>query len=236
MVARCRTVLVLGTPTRKSSTMNPTSRDINVWSGSYALSRDDPFLDRARRVGQKYVDEKARGRLSSEVGFHEQMAELREAAPPDGHVLLDEMEHRWAYPHAPPSLYVLTMKVSVAANAVLLAGDEKLGRYCESIKVGEAARSLAPRLLVYPGPYGLGGARIAPGSLVLRGVIYGSGRAMLIERDLQRHTKSICELLRVEADGGRRWRVGSESYRDGENLVEEILKFARAHLEQGSHI
>jgi hypothetical protein len=214
----------------------PYSQEVTIWSGGYPLARDDPFFDRARFVGQKYVDEKARGRLKSEVEFRAEMVGLREAAHTDGAVLLDELEHRWSRPDAPPSLYVLTMKVSVAANELLVAGGKKLGRRCKSIKVGQARRSLAPRLWVYAGPYGLRGAKVVPGSLVLRAVVYGGGRsALLAERELQRHSRSTCLPLWVEDDQDGRWRVTSESYLDGENLVEGILDFARADLEQNGH-
>lgn len=153
----------------------PHAQDVTVWGGSYRFVREDPFFARAVWVGQKYVDEKARGRLRSEGGFLEQMAALREAAPPNGGVLLDEMEHRWSHPEAPPTLYVLTMEVSVLGNAVLVADGKRLGQRARSIKVGEAGRSLAPRLWVYAGPRGVRRAEITPGSLALRAVVYGSG-------------------------------------------------------------
>lgn len=209
----------------------PCAQDTTAWSGSYRIVRDDPFFARAVRVGQKYVDEKARGRLRSLDGFLEEMAALRETAPADGAVLLDEMEYRWSHPEAPPTLYVLTMEVSVKGNAVLIAGDKKLGQRAQSIKVGKAGRSLAPRLWVYAGPRGVRGADITRGSLVLRAVVYGDGPSMLFERDIQRYTKTIGVRLEVESERGARWRVTSESYW-GTDLVEDILEFARAHLEQ----
>lgn len=56
---------------------------------------------------------------------------------------------------------------------------------------------------------------------------------MLSERDVQRYTKTIGVSLEVESDRGVRWRVTSESYcGGGTDLVEDILEFARAHLEQ----
>lgn len=104
------------------------------------------------------------------------------------------------------------MEVSVKGNAVLIAGDKKLGQQAQSIKVGKAGRSLAPRLRVYAGPRGVRGADITRGSLVLRAVVYGDGPSMLFERDIQRYTKTIGVRLEVESERGARWRVTSESY------------------------
>jgi hypothetical protein len=209
----------------------PCAQDTTAWGGSYRIVRDDPFFARAVRVGQKYVDEKARGRLRSSDGFLEEMAALRATAPADGAVLLDEMEHRWSHPEAPPALYVLTMEVFVTGEAFLIAGDKKLGQRAQSTKVGEASRSLAPRLSVYAGRRGLRGAEITPGSLVLRAVVYGDGPSMLFERHILRYTKTIGVRLDVESDQRPRWGVTAESYW-GTDVVEGILEFARAHLEQ----
>jgi hypothetical protein len=210
----------------------PYTQDVTIWGGSYRFVREDPFFARLVWVGQKYVDEKARGRLRSESGFLDEMAALRKAAPPNGAVLLDEMEHRWSHPEAPPTLYVLTMEVCPLGSAVLIADGRKLGQRAQSIKVGKATRSLAPRLSIYTGPRGLLRGKVTPGSLVLRAAVYGRGPSMLFERDIQRYTSSICVRLEVDDDRGERRRVTSESYCDGKNVVEGILEFARTHLEQ----
>jgi hypothetical protein len=206
----------------------PDSRDVTVWEGSYPLARDDPFFDKARRAGQKYVDEKVRGRLNLADGYLEAMAELRESAPPEGAVLVDELEHRWSNPDALATLYVLSMEVCVRDDEVLIVGDQKLGQRAPSIKVGEAARSLAPRLWVYAGPRGLDEAVITHGSLVLRAVVYGSGRAMLSERTIQQYARSSGARLQVVGtDGVVRWKRRENYW--GANLVEDILALVEPH-------
>jgi hypothetical protein len=206
---------------------------VTVWRGRYRISGDDPFFAQAVHVGRKYVDKKDRGESVSEVGFREEMVALRQAAPRAGSVLLDELEHRWSRPGAPPSLYVLTMEVSPLGDGVLVAGDKRLGRRAQSIKVGKAARSLAPRLSVYTGARPLLRGKITPGSLVLRAAVFGSGASMMSEREIHRHTRSTCTRLEVD-DRGERLRVTAESYCDGKNLVEGILEFVRARIERAA--
>jgi hypothetical protein len=40
-------------------------RETTVWLGTCRLVRGDPFFATAVQLGQKYVDEKARGKLES---------------------------------------------------------------------------------------------------------------------------------------------------------------------------
>jgi hypothetical protein len=146
---------------------------------------------------------------------------------PDGQVFLDELEHRWDNPDAPPTLYVLTCKVGVHHRSVLVAGDTKLGQEALSTKIGETRRSLAPRIRGYHDG-GFRGVSILSGSLVLRVVIYGVGSSMVCERELRRFAKENGTPVEWIDNGDVRRRVSSESF-DGDGMIEAICTYARAH-------
>lgn len=198
---------------------------VRVWCGNYRFARHDPFFKRAVKAGQTYVDENARGKLVSAEGFRAEMGELRKMAPAEGHVLLDELEHRWAHPQAPPSLYVVTCEVCVHHRFALVAGAKKLGQEALSTKVGQASRSLAPRLSAYEDKE-IGGVSITRGSLALRVAIYGHGPTMVREGELKQFARKNGVLLERVDQGGARRPVTTESYA-GVAMIEGICAFAR---------
>jgi hypothetical protein len=154
------------------------------------------------------------------------MDALRKMAPADAHVLLDELEHRWEYPKAPAALYGITFEVCVHQSFMLFAGAEAFGQEASTTKVGQARRSLAPRLAVYEESE-IRGVSITPGSLVLRVVLYGHSSSMVTEGELQNVAKTEGALLeRVHNKSGARRPVTSENYA-GDAIVEAIGAFAR---------
>ncbi len=195
---------------------------LTAWCGNLPLASDDPSFDGAVDLGRKYVDVRARGKPVSAAEYLERIVELRAQTPHDSHVLLDELEHRWAHPDAPPSLYVLTFGLSVK-DGYFVAGGENLGMHVISTKVGRAKRSLVGRLALYA-EGGIGrGMTIPPGSLTLRVAVFGHGTSMLTESDLKREaTLHVRALGRIGGDG----RVTSESY-EGVAAVEPLSRFVQ---------
>jgi hypothetical protein len=200
-------------------------QSVRVWCGNYRFARHDPVFKRAVKVGQTFVDENARGKPVSAEGFRAEMGELRKLAPADGHVLLEELEHRWAYPQAPPSLYVVTSEVGVPHRFALVAGAEELGQEAHSTKVGRARRSLAPRVGQYD-VRGFAGVSITKDSVALRVVIYGHGLSMVSEGELKQVARKNGTLLERVDEGGARRPVTTESYA-GVAMIEAICAFAR---------
>jgi len=77
--------------------------DLTVWEGDYAFGRDDVFFPRAVLLARKYSDREPEKR-PTDAAFREALDALRQTAPPGGHVLLDQIEHRWLHPDCPPAL------------------------------------------------------------------------------------------------------------------------------------
>lgn len=200
---------------------------VRVWCGTYRFAHD-PFFTRAVKAGQIYVDANARGKQVSAERFRAEMNELRKIAPADGQVLLDELEHRWAYPQAPPALYVVTCDVCVPQRFALVAGDEELGQEALSTKVGQASRSLAPRISRYC-KEGIAGVSIPKGSLALRVVVYGHGPSMVREGELKQVAKKNGVRLERVDEGGERLPVTTETFA-GDAMVDVISAFARERV------
>jgi hypothetical protein len=93
---------------------------ITVWCGSHRFGSDDSFFRSVITVARKYADKEPNER-PSEVRFYEALEGLRDVAPADGHVLLDQVEHRWRHPHCPPSLYVLALTLCAPDGGGLVA-------------------------------------------------------------------------------------------------------------------
>lgn len=186
---------------------------VAVWCGDYPLRRDDAFFVNAVRTG-RLADEKARGKNVSVDRFDAAIEALRIEAPREGRVLVDEIEHRWRYPDAPPTLYVLTCEMAAEDGSILASKSSDLGPTAASTKVGQAKRSLAPRLSPYVRQGIINRVSIAEDSLALRIVIYGDGPAMVLEPELLEEAAKQGKPLRlVDQHGGRR-RVGRESFVD----------------------
>jgi hypothetical protein len=199
---------------------------LTVWSGAYRFAMEDPFFRRASWVGQRYVDRKGKDAVVSESSFRSEMDELRETAPHDAEVLLEDLEHRWLTPQAPPTLYVLDCALVTESSCVFQADGRRLGRRVTCTKVGEALRSLAGRLTEYDRRRILGQASITPQSLVLRAVIFGYGDLMLSETEVQRVARANGSPLMRFDKSGRRLPGSSETYVGGA-IVEAICAFAR---------
>ncbi len=197
---------------------------IRVWCGNYRFASEDPFFSKAVKTGRACVDEKARGKPVSAKRFRAEMDVLRKMAPADGHVLLDDLEHRWDDPDAPPALYVVTCEVCVHQSFTLFAGAEALGQAALTSKVGQASRSLAPRIVVYQEAE-IRGVSITPGSLALRVAIYGHGPSMVSEGELKQVAKKNGMLLERVHESGARRPVTTESYA-GDAIIEAIYAYA----------
>jgi hypothetical protein len=97
---------------------------VEVWCGNYPLRRDDGFFVNAVRTG-RLADEKARGRDTPADRFAAEIGALREEAPPEGRVLVEEIEHRWRFPDALPTLYVLTCEMTAKDGSILVLGSKR---------------------------------------------------------------------------------------------------------------
>jgi hypothetical protein len=151
---------------------------------------------------------------------------LRGVAPVDGHVLLDQLDHRWRHPDCPASLYVLALRLRAPDRGALVAENGQLVQELLCTKVGQAKRTLAARIAAYKSQL-LGGVRISAGSQSLRVVIYGDSSAMLLEREIQQVARSRGSRAQVvnEGDVGN---VGDETYA-GVEIIDAICAFAREH-------
>ncbi len=195
---------------------------MTVWRGRLPITRRDPFFRGALDIGRSYVDGHARGKPVDAAAYLEEINALRATAPTGSEALLDELEHRWSYPDAPPGLYVLTFDLSVD-EGFFVAGEENLGRRVSSTKVGRAKRSLVGRLALYD-EKGIGrGMTIPDGSLTLRVAIFGHGPAMITESELTKEASLHARPLRRTGGDGR---VTSESY-EGSAAVEPLGRFAQ---------
>jgi hypothetical protein len=154
------------------------SSHVRAWHGRLPLRRE-PFFDRLVHVGRKYPDSRGRGRQSPVSEFTNEIVGLREAAPSGAQVLIDELVHRWVFPTAPPSLYVL----ECSASFVTPNNGESADPF-EMTKIGQAARSLAPRFTGYT-DVGMTDLFVVPESISLRVLIYGHGSAMPIESEMK---------------------------------------------------
>jgi hypothetical protein len=198
---------------------------VNVWSGNLPFSLSDPISKQARDIGRKYVDPYAQGKTVDAAAFEDAMAALREVAPLRTNAIVDELEFRWLNRAAPPALYVITHTVeSRVAGRNLVAGNKQLGSRVRSTKVGKAKRSLAPRLAVYL-ERGYDHATIPDGTLSLRVVIYGNGRAMPPEPDIQRVARGNADRLYCECADGVTRPVSRESYY-GTRVLTPLTDFA----------
>jgi hypothetical protein len=207
--------------------MSTAETEVTVWCGTYRVDRHDPFFSSAVNLGRRYVDPHVRGKQVPEDAFHAEVEVLRKAAPANGQVLLDELQHRWAYPSAAPALYALTCEVCVPADLVLIGATEELGRTTASTKIGKAARSLAPRLVRYD-EEGIAGVHLTKGSLVLRLVVYGHGQSMIREGELKQVASRNAPVLERADELGNRRQVTTESYA-GAEVVNAICAYARGH-------
>jgi hypothetical protein len=198
---------------------------VTIWRGNYRFGADDTFFPSVVTIARKYVDKKPEQRPPS-VDFYEQLERLRASAPKDGHVLLDQLSHRWTHPQCPPALYVVTC-VLCASEGTSLAGEgHDFVKELPCTKVGQARHSIAARIERYK-TEPLGGVTIVDSSPALRLVVYGDGPTMLLEREVQQVAQragSRAELV-AEVDG-RRQPVGRETY-VGVGVCEAVSAFAR---------
>ena len=116
------------------------------------------------------------------------------------------------------------MVESRAAGRNLIAEDKQVGLRVWSTKVGKAKRSLAGRLAVYL-ERGYDHVRIPDGTLSLRVVIYGDGRTMPSEADIQRVARSNAHRLYCECADGVTRPVSRESY-FGTDVLAQLTDFA----------
>jgi hypothetical protein len=199
---------------------------VNAWSGNLPFSLRDPVSKQAVEIGRKYVDPYAQGKTVDAAAFEDAMAALREVAPPRTNAIVDELEFRCVNRAAPPALYVITHTVeSRAAGRNLIAENRQVGSRVWSTKVGKAKRSLAPRLAVYL-ERGYNHSKIPDGTLSLRLVIYGNGRAMPSEPDIQRVARGHADRLYCECADGVTRPVSRESY-FGTGVLKPLTDFAR---------
>lgn len=198
---------------------------VKLWTGRFTLSLDDAFFIEAARTGRTFVDNHARGKPTSEAAFSESLAALRHEAPTEGQVLLDELEHRWSYPDAPPALYLLTCEARAHDGFTFMAGDRTLGLSSPITKLGEAKRSLAGRLARYAAQMGMKRVAFTDGSLVLRVAIFGRGSRMIQEREVKEIAKRTGTVLHHMHETGLRSRIGNESF-VGESIIEPICALA----------
>jgi hypothetical protein len=78
-------------------------------------------------------------------------------------------------------------------------------------KVGQAKHTVAARLPRYKTEV-LGGVRVVDGSPTLRILVYGTGPAILWEREIQQVARRHASRAQVIDETGVRRRVGSETY------------------------
>jgi hypothetical protein len=199
-----------------------------VWCGNYRFGRDDSFFPSVVTVARKYAD-KEPGVRPPAVHFHEALERLRDIAPPDGHVLIDQLEHRWDHPSCPPALYVLACTLRAPDQGALVAGSGRSVRRLACTKVGEAQRTVAARIAAYKKEV-LGGVPIVERSQSLRVVIYGDGSMMPLEREIQEVARSLGRRAQKVVDGLGVRPVGGETYAGGIEMIDAICAFARQKL------
>jgi hypothetical protein len=206
------------------------SRDghLTVWSGEYAFGQDDSFFPAAVLLARKYSD-KEPDRRRPEDEFRDALEALRSTAPKEGHVLLDQLEHRWRHPDCPPALYVLTLTLSAPDGGALVGADGQPVQGLVCTKVGEAKRTIAARIAAYK-RQALGGVPVAPESPTLRAAIYGDGDAMLLESEVQKAARGTAPRAAKTVDGQRFAYVGDETY-VGLEVVDVVCALARARQE-----
>jgi hypothetical protein len=198
--------------------------DLTVWHGEYAFGQDDSFFPEAADLARKYADREP-GKRPTNADFRKALDALRETAPKDGHVLLDQIEHRWLHPDCPPALYVLTLTLSAPEGGALVAADGECVQELLCTKVGKAKRTIAARIDAYRSQV-LGGVPVATGSPTLRAAIYGDGEAMLLEREVQKAARAAAPRARKVIDGQDLAYVGSETYL-GVEVVNAVRTFAQ---------
>jgi hypothetical protein len=202
------------------------SRDghLTVWSGDYAFGLDDVFFPRAVLLARKYSDREP-DRRPPEDEFRNALDVLRERAPEEGQVLLDQIDHRWRHPDCPPALYVLTLTLSAPPGGALVAGDGQHVQELVCTKVGEAKRTIAARIDAYKKQV-LGGVPVATGSPTLRAAIYGDGEAMLVESEVQKAALAAAPRAAKVLEGQRLAHVGDETY-VGVEVVDALRTLAQ---------
>lgn len=161
----------------------------------------------------------------SEDDFRDEVRTLRRIAPVDGHGLLDELEHRWTHPLAPPALYLLTCEACAHEGFTFWAGEQMLERRAPITKFGQARRSLAGRLARYVEQNGMKHVGFTDGSLVLRAAIFGRGSVMLKEKEIRNVAKRTGTRLHHVHESGRRSRIGNESF-VGDTIIDPISALA----------
>ena len=202
---------------------------VTVWCGNYAFRRNDWFFKEVVKLGRDYAD-KEPGQRPSASSFLTELERLRAMSPGDGLVLLDQLEHRWRHPGCSPALYVLTCTLLAPENGFVLDTDGTKKEKLLCTKVGEAMRTVAPRIERYTWDK-LGRLLPEQDSHDLRAVIYGDGDAMLAERQLhQVAEENGSKAMAVGPDGSHR-QVGDETY-VGVTVVGPICTFAREHANQ----
>lgn len=201
------------------------SRDghLSVWHGDYAFGQDDAFFPAAVLLARKYSD-KEPDRRPPDAEFRKALEALRTTAPEEGHVLLDQIVHRWQHPDCPPALYVLTVTLTAPQSGALVGGDGEHVQELVCTKVGEAKRTIAARIAAYKKQV-LGGVPVATGSPTLRAAIYGDGEAMLLEGEVQKAALAAAPRAKKVVDG-QELGVGDETY-VGLDVVDAIRVFAQ---------
>ena len=150
-------------------------RSVTVWYGRLPLLATDQCFREIVRVGQRYVDKHAQFLEARERGadrpdadeeeFRLAIGRLREMCSPEMSVLIDELDHRWQFPKD-PSIYAFTSEVT--SGVPLCIDSEPVAKPVVSVKVGEAARSLAPRLSRYVVGRRLQRGEVVDGTVELR--------------------------------------------------------------------
>ena len=202
-----------------------TTRDgqLRVWFGEYAFGQDDSFFPRAVLLARKYADKEPDQR-PPEAEFRKAIDALRETAPQESTVLLDQIEDRWLHPDCPPALYVLGVKLTAPGGGALVDGDGQHVQELVCTKVGEAKRTIAARIAAYRKQV-LGGVPVATGSPTLRAAIFGVSEAMVLESEVQKVARDAAPYARKVVDG-QESGVGDETY-VGLAVVDAIRTFAR---------
>lgn len=200
----------------------------SVWCGTYGFGRDDHFFPAAVAAARRYAD-KEPDRRPPEGRYREELARLRSIAPPEGQVLLDQLDQRWEDPNCPPALYVVTLTLRAPDGACLFDGTDRPVNELRCTKLGQAEKTLAARITRYK-TEPLNRVPIVAGSQELRVAIYGS--TMLSEDDIKTvATESGGVPVKWIDKDGRRFTVSGtrkETY-VGVELVDAICAFARQH-------
>ena len=105
---------------------------------------------------------------------------------------------------------MLTCTLSAPDGVALVSADGDHARELVCTKVGEAKRTIAARIAAYKTEV-LGGVPIMEGTQTLRVAIYGSGEAMLLEKEVQKVARGAAPRATKIIDGQGLDKVGGEA-------------------------